>query len=41
MAAVQSPSPYQYHLSDKTLFAVTKVMEVTCDEETCARWCME
>ncbi|ETP14255.1 hypothetical protein F441_10796 [Phytophthora nicotianae CJ01A1] len=41
MAAVQSPSPYQYHLSDETLFAVTKVMEVTCDEETCARWCME
>ncbi|EGZ26535.1 hypothetical protein PHYSODRAFT_248293 [Phytophthora sojae] len=34
-------TPFQYHIEDEGLFALPHVMEVTCDEETCALWCME
>ncbi|ETL43693.1 hypothetical protein L916_05863 [Phytophthora nicotianae] len=27
-----TPSPYQYHVDDASLFAIDKVMEITCDE---------
>ncbi|ETI55501.1 hypothetical protein F443_01822 [Phytophthora nicotianae P1569] len=36
-----TPSPYQYHVDDMSLFAIDKVMEVTCDEARCVDWCIQ
>eukprot|EP00644_Phytophthora_capsici_P009874 jgi/Phyca11/18655/fgenesh1_pg.PHYCAscaffold_39_\ len=41
MAAPGSPTPYQYHVDDTNLFAVDKMMEVTCEEARCVYWCMQ
>ncbi|KAE8888423.1 hypothetical protein PF005_g10522 [Phytophthora fragariae] len=35
-----SPSPYMYHVEDESLFAMDKVIEITCDEALCIRWSM-
>lgn len=37
----QPRTPYQYHIEDSSLFAMDRVMEVTCDEPRCVYWCME
>ncbi|KAF4045606.1 hypothetical protein GN244_ATG02056 [Phytophthora infestans] len=34
-------TPYLYHVEDEGFFVLSKVMEVTCDEEACALWCMD
>ncbi|KAG6574688.1 uncharacterized protein IUM83_10930 [Phytophthora cinnamomi] len=34
-------SAYQYRANNESLFALAKVMEVTCEEADCVEWCKE